>query len=316
MPLVDKYRPRVFSEFYGNSAVIERVKKILIQKDIPHAFLIVGDYGIGKTSLARLMARALNCDKFAEKLEICLECDNCKKMNKMTYDILEIDAATNRGIQEIRRVKDFLIAHPFELRRKVLILDETQQLTSEAVSALLKIVEEPPEFSFIIMVTTNQEQIIKSLLSRLFVIKLERPTSQVLRNFLRDICSKEQMNEPVLPEGVATFRDILNWLEGSNISFINISLEQFLLLWKQGELQKIINFVQEQPIPFEFLIFVINNLIERISKINSGNNLLFLSGLINIVSLMQHLPNTAFNRVFLVRSIFMIEQLLNQYLKK
>ena len=137
-----KYRPQRVSEL-DLSRVSESLTKILKSKDIPQSFLFCGPKGAGKTSAARIMARAVNCLK-PEGVEPCNVCENCTEiLNGSSMDIIEIDAASNRGIDDIRLLKDRAYLLPSKLRVKVFIIDEVHMLTKEAFNALLKLIEEP-----------------------------------------------------------------------------------------------------------------------------------------------------------------------------
>lgn len=212
MGLIEKYRPQKFSEFWGNDIAITALKKMLARKDRFHSYLICGDFGIGKTSLARLIAKAINCEQFDGE-EICNQCIGCNFIT--SNDVIEIDAATYRGIGEIRRVKEFAVLKPIELKNKVIIFDEAHQLTDEAVSSLLKIVEEPPEFTYFIFVTTESDKIKPTLKSRLFIVELLPPTSKTIRDFSMYICEREGIEyKDDFP--FISFRDFLKFLEGSS----------------------------------------------------------------------------------------------------
>lgn len=212
MGLVEKYRPKLFSEFWGNYTIIQRVKQILSSDDIPHAFLITGPFGIGKTSLARLMAKALNCSEFVKNQEICPQCKDL-----VSEDIIEIDGASYRGINEIKKIKEFVVYRPLFLKRKVIIIDEAHQLTNEAVSSLLKILEELPDYCFFIFVSVEKHKIIPTLLSRLFVFELQFPTIQTIRNFIEFINKNEGKSIDFESCKFISFRDFLKMVEGSDI---------------------------------------------------------------------------------------------------
>ncbi len=267
MGLIEKYRPQKFCEFRGNDTLISNLKSMLMKKDRYHSYLISGGFGIGKTSLARLIAKALNCVNF-DGNDICGECKGCHAIDN-NYDIIEIDAATYRGINEIRRIKEFANIRPLEISNKVIIFDEAHQLTEEAISALLKIVEEPPSFTYFIFVTTEKNKIKPTLLSRLYIIELQFPTSKVIRDFVNYVCEQEGI--PV-PEDITfpSFRDFLKSLEGSGTGEVikNYNLNRILQYFIDGNLEQFnqeVQFILDTGIhPRTFFVNFIDHFLDKL----------------------------------------------------
>ncbi len=165
--LYRKYRSSNFAQVIGQ----EHIKPILIESikrnSISHAYLFSGPRGTGKTSIARLMAQAVNCLKFSEVGDVCNECQNCLLIAaKQAVDIIEMDAASNRGIEEIRQLKDSINYVPSNLKYKVYIIDEAHMLTKDAFNALLKTLEEPPSHALFILATTEPHKIPITIISR------------------------------------------------------------------------------------------------------------------------------------------------------
>ena len=159
MVLYRKYRPQKIAEI-DNPEVREKLEKILSSGKPPHAFLFSGPKGTGKTSSARIIAKSLNCEKNNGKGEPCNRCSTCLSItNGTNLDILEIDAASNRGIDEIRDLRDKIRLAPAGARKKIYIIDEVHMLTTEAFNALLKTLEEPPEHALFVLCTTNAEKL-------------------------------------------------------------------------------------------------------------------------------------------------------------
>lgn len=151
-----KYRPQNFNNLVGQDHIRSTILNALTEGHPAHAYLFCGPRGTGKTSTARLVAKALNCLKLNENGEPCDECDMCTTIRDGTLiDLIEIDAASNRGIDEIRELKDKINFAPTRAKNKVYIIDEVHMLTKEAFNALLKTLEEPPEHVYFILATTE-----------------------------------------------------------------------------------------------------------------------------------------------------------------
>lgn len=164
--LYTKYRPQKFSEIVGQKTIVQILGQSIVENRIAHAYLFAGPRGTGKTSMARLMAKALNCTN-PKNGEPCGECPNCKAIQQSKFlDLIEIDAASNRGIEEIRDLKEKIGFLPVEGKYKVYIIDEVHMLTGEAFNALLKTLEEPPQNVIFILATTEAHKLPPTILSR------------------------------------------------------------------------------------------------------------------------------------------------------
>ena len=164
--LYRKYRPKTFSEFIAQEHIVKTLTNQISQGMISHAYLFSGPRGSGKTTIARLFAKAINCQKRIG-FEPCNQCPSCQEINKgKALDLIEIDAASHRGIDEIRDLKEGINFPPTKLKYKVFIIDESHQLTKEAANALLKTLEEPPPFVVFILATTEVHKMIPTILSR------------------------------------------------------------------------------------------------------------------------------------------------------
>src|SRR5437763_2968423 len=170
--LARKYRPQKFSDVIGQEHVTRTLQNAIEQQRIAHGYIFSGHRGIGKTTIARILAMALNCrrkDGKAEKPqpEPCGVCDSCTEIRAgNAVDVIEIDAATNRGIDEIRELRDAARYRPARDRYKIYILDEAHQITDAAFNALLKTLEEPPGHVIFMMATTQPENIPQTIRSR------------------------------------------------------------------------------------------------------------------------------------------------------
>ncbi len=164
--LARKWRPQLFEEVVGQQHITQTLQNAISQKRVAHAFLFTGARGVGKTSTARILAKALNCEK-GPQINPCDRCTNCQEITHGTsMDVIEIDGASNRGIDEIRELRENVRYTPAKSRYKIYIIDEVHMLTREAFNALLKTLEEPPPHILFIFATTEPHKIPATILSR------------------------------------------------------------------------------------------------------------------------------------------------------
>lgn len=164
--LYRKYRPRTFDDVVGQSAVTETLKTQLRTGKLSHAYLFTGTRGTGKTSCAKILAKAVNCLD-PQDGNPCGHCAACQAIDSGScMDVLEIDAASNNGVDQVRALRDDAIYSPSEVRRRVYIVDEVHMLSMAAFNALLKIIEEPPEHLMFILATTELHKVPATILSR------------------------------------------------------------------------------------------------------------------------------------------------------
>ena len=218
--LYRKYRPSSFSEVSGENEIVKSLKLSLKNKSMAHAYLFSGPRGVGKTTVARLIAKGVNCLNLKENGEPCNECKNCKAINEGRFsDLIEIDAASNRSIDEIRSLKEKINYQPVEGLKKVYIIDEAHMLTKEAFNALLKTLEEPPAHVIFILATTELEKILPTIISRCQRYDFKPLDLEEMKSGLEHILKEENLSMtddvyPVIYENSSgSMRDSISILE-------------------------------------------------------------------------------------------------------
>jgi len=194
--LYRKYRPQKFSEFVGQENVVKTLSNAILLGIISHAYLFAGPKGTGKTTLARIFAKALNCQLRKEgEFEPCCKCNFCIEIQEGRFmDLIEIDAASHRGIDEVRELKEVIRFSPTKAKYKVFIIDEAHQLTEHAANALLKTLEEPPSFVVFILATTDPYKLIPTILSRCQRLDFYKLKTNEIVEKLSKIAKEEKIN--------------------------------------------------------------------------------------------------------------------------
>ena len=189
--LYRKYRPASFDEVVGQKHIVKTLQNAVEKNRIAHAYLFCGPRGTGKTSIAKIFARTLNCT--GEK-KPCMECENCRLSLAGTHpDIIEIDAASNNGVDEVRNLIDRVGYAPLEGKYKVYIIDEVHMMTSGAFNALLKTIEEPPEHVIFIFATTEPHKVLPTILSRCQRYDFSKVSHQDILDRLKWVCEQENI---------------------------------------------------------------------------------------------------------------------------
>ncbi|MHA6534555.1 DNA polymerase III subunit gamma/tau [Paenibacillus sp. BAC0078] len=197
------WRPQSFHDMVGQQHIIQTLQNAIREQRVSHAYLFSGPRGTGKTSAAKVLAKAVNCERGAGP-EPCNECPSCLRITAGNImDVQEIDAASNRGVEEIRDLRDKVKYAPTEVRRKVYIIDEVHMLTTEAFNALLKTLEEPPPHVMFILATTEPHKLPATIISRCQRFDFRRVSLEEQTARLTEICEKE---------GIAADADALQYI--------------------------------------------------------------------------------------------------------
>ncbi len=206
--LYRKYRPKDFNSVVGQDSIIKTLKNSIINHNFSHAYIFFGPRGTGKTTVSKIFARNINCLSPVEGIA-CGECDACKvSFSKECIDIIEIDAASNNGVDEIRELKNNINLVPSELKYKVYIIDEVHMLSAGAFNALLKTLEEPPEHAIFILATTDPQKVPDTIVSRCQCFSFKRISDSVIEKRLEFVCSEENISaDPSVLNKIALFSD-------------------------------------------------------------------------------------------------------------
>lgn len=316
--LYRKYRPSTLEDVIGQDVIIKILKNAVINDKVCHAYMFSGPRGIGKTSIAKLLAKTVNCLDL-ENGDACGKCENCVSINSgFNSDIIEIDAASNNGVDEIREIKNKINLVPNQLKYKVYIIDEVHMLSIGAFNALLKTIEEPPKHVIFILATTDLYKVPSTIISRCQCFDFHRISNSNIVKRLNFICEREniKVDERVL-EQIAVLsdgglRDAIGMLDKLNsYSNSDIKLEDF------EKVNGIVS-VEQQT---EFLNYIYNNeikqIIDFIDKIyDDGKNInIFIENLLQLckTKIISYYINN--ENDYDIEFLLSLSKLLNELLK-
>ncbi len=220
--LYRKYRPKTFELVFGQDTIVRTLKNVIKNEKLSHAYLFTGPRGTGKTSSAKLFAKAINCLNNKDG-DACNECENCKSFNENSNpDIIEIDAASNNGVDEIREIKNKVNLVPSMSKYKVYIIDEVHMLSIGAFNALLKTLEEPPEYIIFILATTEPQKLPATIISRCQRFDFKSISHDKMKECLQNIINKENISiedealEGIISNSKGGMRDAIGLLDQSS----------------------------------------------------------------------------------------------------
>lgn len=187
-----KYRPQTFKSVVGQQHITSTLQNAIKSNQLAQAFLFCGPRGVGKTTLARILAKTINCTNITAEVEACNECDSCRSFNDSgSLNIIELDAASNNSVEDIRELVNQINVPPMNGKYKVYIIDEVHMLSTAAFNAFLKTLEEPPKYAKFILATTEKQKILPTILSRCQIFDFHRITIKDISSHLDSIAKQE-----------------------------------------------------------------------------------------------------------------------------
>lgn len=292
--LYRKYRPQTLDEVIGQDATIQLLKDSIINDKVAHAYIFSGTRGTGKTSTAKILAKTLNCTNRQGYLP-CNKCENCLNSNN-SNDIIEIDAASNNGVDQIREIIDNVKLSPISSKYKIYIIDEVHMLSTSAFNALLLTLEEPPSHVVFVLATTNIEAVPITVLSRCQRLDFKKLSRNKLKDIITNIANKEGFNidenamEEIISSAEGSVRDALSILD--QISKINnhITLETVI---------NSIGYVSNKSVETLFDNLEINNVEEIIQFVENASNLAY-----DFKTVIKKFINEIKRRIILIKKDF------------
>ncbi|MCD6423514.1 MAG: DNA polymerase III subunit gamma/tau [Elusimicrobia bacterium] len=264
--LARKYRPQNFDDFVGQGTIVNTLKRAIEKNKTAYAYIFAGPRGSGKTSMARVFAKALNCEK-GPTTNPCNKCEICNEITAGTsLDVIEIDGASNRGIEEIRALRENVNLRPSKARYKIYVIDEVHMLTTEAFNALLKTLEEPPEYVKFIFATTAPEKIPPTIISRCQRFDFKPLTLKEIEKKISEISKKENFK---IEKGAIS---VINEFANGSLRDV-LSIVDQLIVFSEGKItiedvRKLLGIVDEKGIDEILKSIVSKNINQAISSLH------------------------------------------------
>ena len=284
--LYRKYRPKTFDEVIGQDVIVKTLKNSIKNNIVSHAYLLSGPRGTGKTTIAKIFAKVLNCSDPVD-FEPCNKCLSCNQANNnQNIDIIEIDAASNNGVDEIREIRNKITLVPTNSKYKIYIIDEVHMLTTQAFNALLKTLEEPPAHIIFIFATTEPQKIPKTILSRCQRFDYKKVSNQKIAERLRFIANQENIkitDEALLEIAILSdggVRDSISLLDQAfaysddeitlddihaiNGTLLDSEIQSFIIDLLNKNLVEVMKKIEKYDNEGKNMIKVVNELIEKL----------------------------------------------------
>ncbi len=323
--LYTKYRPKNFDEVIGQKVAKDILINSIAKNKINHAYLFFGIRGTGKTTLARIFAKAINCEN-KKNHNPCGECDICKTIdNGSSFDIIEIDAASNNGVDEIRSIKENTSFLTTNTKYKVYIIDEVHMLTKAAFNALLKTLEEPPQNTIFLLATTEIQKIPLTVLSRVVIINLEVMSNKDIKYGLKVVVEGEEINyddnalDYIVMVSGGSLRDAISSLETVLLYNSNLSVENVILalgLIKRNDVRSMLindpmKLANEIDISDKDPSKVIQILLEVCMELLKSGNVKYINFLNSIINISNNINDPLLLKTALKTSLLTINSSFN-----
>jgi len=282
MTLYRKYRPRIFSDVVGQGHITETLARQVISGKEGHAYLFCGTRGTGKTTVAKILAQAVNCESLRDNGDPCCECSSCVSIRAgINTDVIEMDAASNNGVDNVRALRDEVLFAPSSSKYRVYIIDEVHMMTGAAFNALLKTLEEPPKHAIFILATTEAHKVPITIQSRCQRFDFRRISATDIAGQLTKVAGLEEISidkkacEVIANLADGALRDALSLLEKCKTAgeVTEANIQEVLGVASSGEVFLLVDAILEKDI--SEALNIVSKITNRNGDVNSIFNLIF-----------------------------------------